>query len=55
MGLPGELATGTGERRDWLLADRQPPAPERAEQGRDRRSTAPSDAWSCGAARCAWK
>lgn len=21
MGLPGELATGTGERRDWLLAD----------------------------------
>ncbi|ETD46945.1 hypothetical protein X778_27225 [Pseudomonas aeruginosa VRFPA07] len=32
MGLPGELATGTGERRDWLLADGSP-APERAEQG----------------------
>ncbi len=53
MGLPGELATGTGERRDWFAGRRQPPAPERAEQGATAASTAPSGAWSCGAARCA--
>ncbi|MCT7340884.1 hypothetical protein N5K55_09110 [Pseudomonas aeruginosa] len=55
MGLPGELATGTGERRDWLLADGSRLRLNAREQRRDRCSTAPSGAWSCGAARCAWK
>ncbi|MCW5334658.1 hypothetical protein IGA99_26415, partial [Pseudomonas aeruginosa] len=54
MGLPGELATGTGERRDWLLADGSRLRLTRGAR-RERCSTAPSDAWSCGAARCAWK